>query len=351
MNLCWQQTSNIKPYYSQVLANFAMNVHLQTKPNDTFEIVELGGGRGTNAHVILNYMKEKHRDVYEKLESYTIFDTSKSLHELQKEVLLSVSDGEIKLHDDKVKLMNDDLIGIAEGTTPFLSPSKKLTVVFALELLDNLPHDKIARCIHTHEILQGEIFPCESSANTHHCEVFKPINDKLLKSILSIAPGLYAPKASQCPRWIPTTALGVLLKLFDCRPNTSIAFADFDWLPPPDLADSCTAALAEPSIGDPLVTDMDGNDHACYLSSPRDALCDILFPTDFERLAGFLHAVINLTDNVSVSHMKQSEFLLKYGRQEVEKTKSWLTGYSPLINDFGNCSVLEVTPRLLAHNL
>jgi hypothetical protein len=162
---------------------------------------------------------------------------------------------------------------------------------------------------------------------------------------LSIAPELYVPKVSQGPRWIPTVALGVLLKLFDCRPNTRIAFADFDWLPPPDLAESCAAALAEPSIGDPLVTDMEGNDYACYLSPPQDALCDILFPTDFERLARFVHAAINPTYNVSVSHMKQSEFMLKYGKHEVDQTKSWLTGYSPLINDFGNCSVLEVIPQ------
>jgi hypothetical protein len=43
--------------------------------------------------------------------------------------------------------------------------------------------------------------------------------------------------------------------------------------------------------------------------------------------------------------MKQSEFMLKYGKHEVDQTKSWLTGYSPLINDFGNCSVLEVIPQ------
>jgi hypothetical protein len=43
--------------------------------------------------------------------------------------------------------------------------------------------------------------------------------------------------------------------------------------------------------------------------------------------------------------MKQRDFLLKYGPDEVNKTKGW-TGFSPLINDFGNCSVLAVAPHI-----
>ena len=334
------------PYYSNILANFVSNSMKEYSQmnNDAFEIVELGGGRGTNARALLDYMKEKHRELYEKLDSYTIIDTSPTLHELQREVLISGLDDEARMHAHKIKLVNTDLMEIAEGSPPFLSQSNKPTVVIALELLDNLPHDKIARCMQSHEILQAEVVPSEVPS-----EVFHPLNDELIQDILLIAPGLYAPKVSQGPIWIPSVVLGVLMKLYDCRPNSSIAFADFDWLPPPDVTNSLVPALAMPAIGDPLVTDMNGQDHACYLSAPSDALCDILFPTDFSRLAAFvqrLHgAKANQGHKVSISSMKQRDFLLKHGSQEVSQTKSWLTGYSPLIDDFGNCSVFEVLPR------
>lgn len=339
------------PFYSNILANFvhrSMNDSLQNSDADTFEIVELGGGRGTNANALLDYLKANHRDMYERLDRYTIFDTSPTLHDLQREVLLKNSLGEYGTHTEKINLRNVDLMDIAEGVSPFLSPSSKPTAVIALELLDNLPHDKVARCIQSSEILQAEIKNTNqglSSQQSSNSEIFCPLSDDLLKDIFAVASGVYEPKLSHGPRWVPSVALGILLKLYQCRPNTSIAFADFDWLPPPD---SHEPALAEATIGDPLVTDMNGKDYACHLSPPSDALCDILFPTDFQRLEAFvkeIHTNMTVGDTFSVSAMKQHTFLLKHGRTEVEQTKSWLTGYSPLIHDFGNCSVLEVAPR------
>ncbi|KAL3791283.1 hypothetical protein HJC23_000900 [Cyclotella cryptica] len=345
------------PYYSNILANFVCNSmktslnnleELQVDSGGTFEIVELGGGRGTNANALLNYMKENHREMYDRLDSYTIYDTSPTLHELQREVLISIND-EVRVHAHKIKLVNVDLMNIAEGSSPFLTQSNIPTAVIALELLDNLPHDKIGRCIESRNILQAEALSGPTTMNSLKlkiCESFVPLEDKLLHDILSMAPALYAPLVSQGPKWVPTVALGVLLALFDCRPNSSVVFADFDWLPPPDA--SLGPALAEPAEGDPLITDMTGKDHSCYLTSPPDALCDILFPTDFGRLAAFVGQITAKSQcqiPVSVLSMKQNEFLLKYGKSEVERTRSWLTGYSPLIHDFANCSVLEVSPQ------
>ncbi len=270
----------------------------------------------------------------------------------------------------------------------FLCKSETPTIAIGLELLDNLPHDKIGRCIDTNEILQAELISLQAShisdesksrktigmeptfeidITRQYTETFAPLNDPLLEKILSIAPKIYTPVASQGPRWVPTVALGVLMKLFECRPNSSVAFADFDWLPQPDLgvsndnphyfssSETSLHRIVEPAIGDPLVTDMNGIDHVSYLTEPPDALCDILFPTDFGRLAAFVKqflATITETSEssrspiVSSFALKQSDFLLKYGATEVDKTKSWLTGFSPLVDDFGNCSVLTVAPRL-----
>ena len=132
------------------------------------------------------------------------------------------------------------------------------------------------------------------------------------------------------------------MRLYECRPNSSVAFADFDFLPPADVGAISARhddgiLMAEPSIGDPIVTDMSGRDHPCYLTSPPDAPCDILYPTDFARLTAFASGLLS-TDGLSFQHMKQSDFLLRYGKAEVDRTRGY-TGFSPMIHDFVNTSV------------
>ncbi|KAL7500559.1 hypothetical protein ACHAWT_008380 [Skeletonema menzelii] len=356
------------PYYSNAFANFistSMKPMLEPKEHnsDGFQIVELGGGRGTNAKALLNHLQLHHNDVYDSLTEYTIFDTSPTLHELQRQNLKVESD-----HADKINLVNMDMMEIAEGTSSFLSHSDVPTTLIALELLDNLPHDKVANCFETDEIFQAELIPIDNDCTTssgasseanvdtskQYHEVFSPVCDPLLQHILSIDPSLSTQLVSNGPRWIPSVALGVLMRLFQCRPNSAVAFADFDWLPPPDILSpekQNFMLAAEPAIGDPLITDMKGIDHPCYLTTPPDELCDILYPTDFQRMASFTKGILRRDNDsralpLSVAAMKQHDFLLQYGLDEVNKTKSW-TGYSPLINDFGNCSVLTVSPHHL----
>ena len=90
------------------------------------------------------------------------------------------------------------------------------------------------------------------------------------------------------------------------------------------------------------MTNMDDVDHACYLAG-QSALCDILFPTDFETLADFVEASSGGSAVTKVQ--KQADFLLSYGPDQVAATKSWLTGFTPMLGDFGNCSVLTTTPH------
>ncbi|KAL7530837.1 hypothetical protein ACHAWF_003535 [Thalassiosira exigua] len=373
------------PYFSNILANFVCESVGASRSSfngdGPFEIVELGGGRGTNAKAVLTHLRECHPDMYRRLRSYTIYDTSTTLQVLQRNVL------EGSGHGDKVQFVHTDMIHIAEaeGTSKFLAQSEVPTAVLAMELLDNLPHDKIGRAAaasaqcasETGDIMQAEVVPLvpiESSnigdnseaagelsldridTSVAYEEIFSSLNDPLLTKILSVAPSLYTPMSAQGPRWIPTVALGILMQLFESRPNCSIAFADFDWLPPPDennlLANQHgierIARTTEPAIGEPIVTDMEGNDHMCYLTSPPNVLCDILFPTDFGRLAEFVGMLNKHAPTAGVTvdavSMKQKDFLMKYGTAEVDKTKGW-TGYSPLIHDFGNCSVLLATSR------
>ncbi len=231
-----------------------------------------------------------------------------------------------------------------------LPKSDKPTFVFAMELLDNLAHDKVTSCEKTGEILQGEIMPSEENISVNSLpimkEIFLPLSDALLQDILTIQPKYIPTKTEQygC-EWIPSVACGVLKNMIIARPNSSAVFADFDWLPSPQM-ESGSVQIRRSLKGsfEPLITCMNDIDHLCYMTAPP--LCDILFPTDFPLLAGYTQQLLdgnNIKSEVNV--MKQSEFLSKFGNEEVEKTKGWLTGYTPLLQDFTNCSVMTISSR------
>lgn len=110
-----------RPHYSNILANFISHQALLMDPESgkksqtrssrvvppQIDIVELGGGRGTNANLILSHLRDACPEVY-KVVNYTLVDASPSLHRLQQETL-SASD-----HADKVQFKLCDLLDVAE---------------------------------------------------------------------------------------------------------------------------------------------------------------------------------------------------------------------------------------------
>lgn len=103
----------MRPFYSQALGNFvAVQARAQledTVEHQAFDIVEMGGGRATNASVILSHLQESHPDIYERVDSYTMIDASPSLLELQEKTMRSGG------HFDKMRFELKDMIDIAEG--------------------------------------------------------------------------------------------------------------------------------------------------------------------------------------------------------------------------------------------
>ena len=331
-----------KPYYSNTLAEFVVKAAGAPDDRDAssassstsdVHVVELGGGRGTNAALILTHLRDMHPKVYDGL-SYTIFDASPTLQELQRQV---VSDSG---HEDKCNFVLRDMTDVAEGRAPFLSQSNKPTVAIALELLDNLAHDKVSRCRKTRILQQAEVIevPCNDKDGYGYEEKFEPITDSLLQEVVERAPA-YVSGTGRRPKWVPTVACGVLRRLFDDRPNASLLMADFDWLPPPDLvSDSIIERRSIAADGDPIITSMEDVDHACYLTAPRLSLCDILFPTDFSLLSDYVRKCAKREFEVQTT--KQSDFLLQYGPEQIKKTRSWISGFTPLLEDFSNYSVI-----------
>jgi hypothetical protein len=213
-----------------------------------------------------------------------------------------------------------------------------------MEVLDNLPHDKV-RAKSRKRLEQAEVRITKKGKSE---EMFVPLSDPLLAKVIRTVPSYTRPTLH--PTWVPSVACGVISHLLEQRPNLSLAFADFDWLPPPELelwdSDDNKGPLSLYAEGEPIVTDMDSIDHQCYLTAPPH--CDVLFPTNFGKLSSFVKRAIRDKETRSVRVLKQSDFLQTYGPEHVKATKNWLTGHTPLVDDFSNCSVLTVTPNAKA---
>lgn len=108
-----------QPYFSRILAEFCCQaVQLDmaktgaSTPRGNFEssslqIVELGCGQGTNANLILSYLKETKPEIYDGV-TYTLVDSSPTLHRQQMDRL---KHGD---HYAKVKFQLTDLADVAE---------------------------------------------------------------------------------------------------------------------------------------------------------------------------------------------------------------------------------------------
>ena len=221
-----------------------------------------------------------------------------------------------------------------------------------MELLDNLPHDKLKTCPQGNGILQTELRASVEHGSSKLEEHFYPLTDPLLHEITKFQ-SLYIPSQhTMAQKWVPSVACGMIQQIYQERPNSSLLLADFDWLPPPILEKrSIDERKSLYSDYEPLITDMNDIDHACYLTAPP--ICDVLFPTDFPLLGGFVSTILENLSACAVSRQvllsvgieKQSDFLLRFGDQEVKRTTSRWTGYNPLLRDFSNCSVLTVSRR------
>ena len=134
-----------------------------------------------------------------------------------------------------------------------LPKSNVHTVVIGMEVLDNLPHDKV-RAASRKKLEQAEV---RSTAGGDE-EVFVPLTDPLLAKVTKAVPSY----VNIYPSWVPSVACGVLHHIVNQRPNNlGLVFADFDWLPAPDLnldASLKDDRLSAWSEGEPIVTDMEG---------------------------------------------------------------------------------------------
>ena len=127
------------PYYADAVVNYVLETHRGDEDEDegleTLRVYEIGGGTGTFATGFLDAgVRRRAPKVYEKMR-YTSIDISKTLVDAQSARVRAGGHG---------KGVHTAVVGDAT-TVEAWGATKTRRVSIALEVLDNLPHDRVWR--------------------------------------------------------------------------------------------------------------------------------------------------------------------------------------------------------------
>jgi len=187
----WLTPSEIfQPYYGHAIAN-KLVTRFKTFEYETLHhhhhpliIYEVGGGSGIAAADILDWLRRVKPSIYSSCE-YTILEISKGLHERQKKILSS------RGHTQRAKSILVDATNLRNAHSS-VRRDDRFCIVLGLEVLDNLPHDKIVFC----ESSNGNEFICETRIidltekyNKRRkvlSETYLPLSDDLIKTVYNL---------------------------------------------------------------------------------------------------------------------------------------------------------------------
>ncbi|KAG8054254.1 hypothetical protein GUJ93_ZPchr0001g29314 [Zizania palustris] len=329
-----------KPWYAYAIASSILRTANLSVP---LKIYEIGGGSGTCAKCILDYMMLNAPPKVYNTMKYISVEISSSLAEKQLETV-----GEVRSHLSKFTAECRDATDKAGWGHKDPQPCWMLM----LEVLDNLPHDLVYSPDQVSPWM--EVWIEKVNGSSQASEVYKPLQDPLISRCVEItgmneenvsvrdkltfaAKGVLS-KVLPKPRraWLPTGCLKLLDTLHQALPSMSLIASDFSYLPDVSI----------PGDGAPLVSSKkDGKtlDHCNYLEAQGDA--DIFFPTDFWLLeqidhdcSGFSKEQKNPGAFKPVKRRRtiildSSAFMEEFGLPLKTRTKD---GYNPLLDDFRN---------------
>ncbi|KAI4338328.1 hypothetical protein L6164_016668 [Bauhinia variegata] len=335
-----------KPWYAHAIAGAILRTANFSVP---LKIYEIGGGSGTCAKGIMDYiMLNAPARIYNSM-TYISVEISPSLAEIQRETV-----GEVRSHIPKFRVECRD----AADRSGWGDVEQQPCWVIMLEVLDNLPHDLIysenqvspwmevwVKRQHGGETVSELYKPLQDSLITRCVEIMDldEMNTTMAKRILS---KVY-PKPRQS--WLPTGCLKLLEVLHEVLPKMSLIGSDFSYLP-----DVTIAGERAPLVS----TKKDGrsSDYGNYLEAKGDA--DIFFPTDFlllERIDHYCSGWLKLDNNKNESSkigkkrrtitLETSSFMEEFGTPSRTRTKD---GYNPLLDDFKNTKIYISVPT---HNI
>lgn len=327
-----------KPWYAHGIAEAILRTANLSVP---LKIYEIGGGSGTCAKGILDYMLLNAPErIYNNM-TYISVEISSSLAGKQLETV-----GQVRSHLSKFKVECRD----AADPSGWGHVEEQPCWVIMLEVLDNLPHDLIYS--ENQVATWMEVWVERQKDSLALSELYKPLQDPLITRCIEImnlkkdqssqskallmAKGMWAgvfPEPRRC--WLPTGCLKLLEVLHGALSKMSLIASDFSYLPDVTI----------PGERAPLVsTKKDGtsSDHSNYLDAMDDA--DIFFPTDFWFLELIDHYCSGWLkpgkDNLPKKGKKRrtitldtSSFMEEFGLPTKTRTKD---GYNPLLDDFKN---------------
>ncbi|CAH8251188.1 unnamed protein product [Arabidopsis lyrata] len=322
-----------KPWYAHGIAEAILRTTNLSVP---LKIYEIGGGSGTCAKGVLDYiMLNAPERIYNNM-SYTSIEISPSLAKIQKETVAQVGS-----HLSKFRVECRD----ASNLSGWKNVEQQPCWVIMLEVLDNLPHDLVYSKSQVSPWM--EVLVENKPESEALSELYKPLEDPLIKRCIEIVeheddpvskPKEIWSKLFPKPRrsWLPTGCLKLLDVLHAKLPKMSLIASDFSFLPD----------VKVPGERAPLVsTKKDGcsSDYSSYLDAKGDA--DIFFPTDFwllERMDHYCSGWRKMEKDGTPSKkgrkrrtltLDTSAFMDEFGLPSKTRTKD---GYNPLLDDFKN---------------
>ncbi|CAA6668219.1 unnamed protein product [Spirodela intermedia] len=329
-----------KPWYAHGIAEAILRTANLSVP---LKIYEIGGGSGTCAKCIMDYMMlNAPPKIYNNM-TYISVEISPALAKKQLETV-----GDVQSHLSRYHVECRD----ASDRSGWGNVDAQPCWVIMLEVLDNLPHDLIFSPNQVSAWMEVWVEKVQGSGEIS--EIYKPALDPLItrcieitgmdkqnvahdNKVLSSLKHVWSkafPKSRRA--WMPTGCLKLLDVLHWALPNMSLIASDFSYLPDVRISGE----------GAPLVSaKKDGRtiDYDSYLDAKGDA--DIFFPTDFSMLelidhhcSGWLNQQPGSNSSRPIKKRRTitldtASFMEEFGLPSKTRTKD---GYNPLLDDFKN---------------
>lgn len=351
--------SLFQPYYGWVLAEyFVTTMRAKFHPDEPLIIYEVGAGSGQLALSVLDFLAEQYPEVYARCE-YHLIDLSPYVINIQRKKLVH--------HMNHVHIHNISIFNWRE-----LEPRRCFVV--ALEVLCNMPHDRInwmedgssyeqwfefderdnlstaserqfqvtdpliLRYLRTTQWLHEESFHelrtlCLTDGNAtvskpKYGAVLEPTRfDPILVSMTKCL-GLHNPFRIG---WLPVGQLIMLEVLAEYFPRHHGFFADWNSVTSPLMGINGPVVQSKVRVAkDYFVRTSTDN------ISTNAGMVDICFPTDFDRLVETYRSVCG--EHKEIMNMTHPDFWKTHGG---EKTAIFTTrsGWNPMLEDFGVFSV------------
>ena len=334
-----------KPHYANAIARYLIEEKKKQSAMTSLKVIELGGGAGTAAVGILNYIRENETEMYKSMK-YLSIDVSEisllmqqdAISEHGHEAVWCRTNNPVDVTMQKCKSTEESW---REITQKHMNGSTEGCFVLGFEILDNLVHDKVIMSVKTGNWMQARVK--HEQEGKDRAEFYEPITDEEIKRVLDKVIEI----RKSLPFWthlsdavkrmikkrevnstadltrnqtiyLPTGCSFALQNLREFIPGHRLVLADFDTLPDAKMDGLNSPVIASQGVGGKTY------DRNSYLEGVVGS-SDIFFPTCFDTL--------KLLDENKGTHITTKEFMKKYSEQGACETKS---GYNPLHNDYSN---------------